>query len=94
LGKYFTTNYRSLATEFEHDKEVLPCRMAIDVDNPLRDIPLYKHEEGVAEGNFGMHCAAKCGIEKRIIYRVEVVAKEFEHTIRLKHSLEVARAGT
>jgi DNA mismatch repair protein MSH6 len=92
---YFATHYHSLATEFEHHKEVRPCRMAIDVDNNVRDITfLYKLEEGVAEGSFGMHCAAKCGIEKRIIDRAEVAAKEFEHTSRLKDSLEAARVGT
>ncbi|KAF8542522.1 muts domain V-domain-containing protein [Trichophaea hybrida] len=51
-------------------------------------------EEGVAEGSFGMHCAAKCGINKRIIDRAEDAAKLFEHTSKLKDSLEAARAGT
>ncbi|KAF8540991.1 hypothetical protein BDD12DRAFT_830791 [Trichophaea hybrida] len=67
----------------------------IDVDNNIRDITfLYKLEEGVAEGSFGMHCAAKCGINKRIIDRAEDAAKLFEHTSKLKDSLEAARAGT
>ncbi|KAA8913009.1 muts domain V-domain-containing protein [Sphaerosporella brunnea] len=92
---YFATHYHSLATEFEHHKEIRSCRMKIDVDNDVRDITfLYKLEEGVAEGSFGMHCATKCGINKKIVDRAEVAAKEFEHTSRLKDSLEAARTGT
>lgn len=35
-----------------------------------------------------------CGIAKRIIDRAEEAAKNFEHTSRLKDSLDTARAGT
>ncbi|KAF8245208.1 DNA mismatch repair protein Msh6 [Wilcoxina mikolae CBS 423.85] len=92
---YFATHYHSLAAEFSTHSEIRPCRMQIDVDNNIRDITfLYKLEEGVAEGSFGMHCAAKCGINKRIIDRAEDAAKLFEHTSKLKDSLEAARAGT
>lgn len=35
-----------------------------------------------------------CGIAKRIIDRAEVAAKNFEHTSRLKDSLDAARTGT
>ena len=92
---YFATHYHSLAEEFSRHSEVRCCRMKIDVDNDVRDITfLYKLEEGVAEGSFGMHCAAKCGINKRIIDRAEEAARLFEHTSKLKDSLEAAREGT
>lgn len=52
---YFATHYHSLADEFSTHPEIRPCRMQIDVDNDVRDITfLYKLEEGVAEGSFGM----------------------------------------
>ena len=35
-----------------------------------------------------------CGINKRIIDRAEEAAKMFEHTSKLKDSLEAARIGT
>lgn len=35
-----------------------------------------------------------CGINKRIIDRAEEAAKNFEHTSRLKDSLDAARTGT
>ena len=54
---------------------------------------LYKLEDGVAEGSFGMHCAAMCGIPKKVIDRAEVAAKEWEHTSRLKESLDKARSA-
>ncbi len=34
-----------------------------------------------------------CGIASEIIDRAEVAAKEFEHTSKLKESLEAARSG-
>ncbi|KAK8237760.1 muts domain V-domain-containing protein [Phyllosticta capitalensis] len=89
---FFATHYHSLATEFNGHPEILAKRMAIHVDDANRQITfLYKLEEGVAEGSFGMHCAAMCGINPRIIERAEVAAKEWEHTSRLKESLEKAR---
>ncbi len=68
--------------------------MQIDVDEQQRRVTfLYKLEDGVAEGSFGMHCAAMCGISDRVIERAEVAAKEWEHTSRLKESLERAKTG-
>ncbi|KAL7268971.1 DNA mismatch repair protein msh6 [Rhizina undulata] len=91
---YFATHYHSLASEFSGHPEIKPKRMKIHVDDENRNITfLYKLEEGVAEGSFGMHCAAMCGINKRIIDRAEEAAKNFEHTSKLKDSLEAARTG-
>ncbi|KAH0610345.1 uncharacterized protein H6S33_011872 [Morchella sextelata] len=92
---YFATHYHSLASEFSHHPEIEARRMQIHVDEENRNITfLYKLEKGVAEGSFGMHCAAMCGINKRIIDRAEEAARTFEHTSRLKDSLDSARAGT
>jgi DNA mismatch repair protein MSH6 len=89
---FFATHYHSLAAEYSHHPEIRCCRMAIDVDNAGRRVTfLYKLEDGVAEGSFGMHCAAMCGIPNKVIERAEVAAKEWEHTSRLKDSLERAR---
>ncbi|KAL7620158.1 DNA mismatch repair protein msh6 [Parahypoxylon ruwenzoriense] len=91
---FFATHYHSLATEFENHPEIRAKRMQIHVDDGQRRITfLYKLEDGVAEGSFGMHCAAMCGIANRVIERAEVAAKEWEHTSRLKESLERAREG-
>ena len=54
---------------------------------------LYKLEKGVAEGSFGMHCASMCGIPNKVIERAEVAAKQWEHTSRLKESLERQKGG-
>lgn len=91
---FFATHYHSLATEFENHPEIRARRMAIDVDDDKRRVTfLYRLEDGVAEGSFGMHCAAMCGIADRVIRRAEVAAREWEHTSRLKESLEKARSG-
>lgn len=91
---FFATHYHSLATEFENHPEVRARRMQIYVDDEERRITfLYKLEDGVAEGSFGMHCAAMCGISDRVIKRAEVAAKEWEHTSRLKDSLDKAKTG-
>ncbi|KAI1174840.1 DNA mismatch repair protein msh6 [Nemania sp. FL0916] len=91
---FFATHYHSLATEFENHPEIRARRMQIHVDDENRRVTfLYKLEDGVAEGSFGMHCAAMCGIANRVIERAEVAAKEWEHTSRLKESLERAREG-
>ncbi|KAI1638358.1 muts domain V [Biscogniauxia mediterranea] len=91
---FFATHYHSLATEFENHPEIRAKRMQIQVDDKQRRITfLYKLEDGVAEGSFGMHCAAMCGISNRVIERAEVAAKEWEHTSRLKDSLERAKEG-
>lgn len=91
---YFATHYHSLATEFENHPEIRARRMQIHVDDENRKVTfLYKLEDGVAEGSFGMHCAAMCGISNRVIERAEVAAKEWEHTSRLKDSLDQAKTG-
>ena len=91
---FFATHYHSLAEEFAKHPEVRNMRMRIHVDEVKRLITfLYKLEEGVAEGSFGMHCAAMCGIPSKVVEGAEVAAKEWEHTSRLKESLEVARRG-
>jgi len=87
---FFATHYRSLAREFEFHPEVQNKRMRIHVDDASKSITfLYKLEEGVAEGSFGMHCAAMCGIPSKIIQNAEKVAKEWEHTSRLGERMEV-----
>jgi DNA mismatch repair protein MSH6 len=69
--------------------------MKVDVDRARRKVTfLYKLEDGVAEGSFGMHCAAMCGIPDKVVARAEVAAREWEHTSRLKEKLEVERKGT
>ncbi|KAG6079813.1 hypothetical protein E4U15_003600 [Claviceps sp. LM218 group G6] len=91
---FFATHYHSLATEFENHPEVQEKRMAIHVDEKERKVTfLYKLEDGVAEGSFGMHCAAMCGISSRVIDRAETAARDWEHTSRLKESLEKAKTG-
>lgn len=91
---FFATHYHSLAIEFATHPEIVAKRMQIHVDEQNRHITfLYKLEDGVAESSFGMHCAAMCGIPNQIIDRAEVAAKEWEHTSRLKESLENAKSG-
>jgi DNA mismatch repair protein MSH6 len=91
---FFATHYHSLAAEFENHPEICPRRMQIHVDEEERKVTfLYKLEEGVAEGSFGMHCAAMCGIPARVIDKAETAAKEWEHTSRLRESLEKAKTG-
>ncbi|KAH3972303.1 DNA mismatch repair protein [Parastagonospora nodorum] len=89
---FFATHYRSLAKEFEFHPEVQNKRMRIHVDESSKSITfLYKLEEGVAEGSFGMHCAAMCGIPSKIIDNAEKAAREWEHTSRLGERMEVNR---
>lgn len=89
---FFATHYHSLASEFASHPEIRNVRMAIDVDDTNKQITfLYQLEDGVAEGSFGMHCAAMCGIPDKVIKTAEVAAKEWEHTSRLKDSLDKAR---
>ncbi|KAH7625792.1 putative MSH6 protein [Sordaria sp. MPI-SDFR-AT-0083] len=91
---FFATHYHSLATEFENHPEIRAKRMQIEVDEENKRITfLYKLEDGVAEGSFGMHCAAMCGIPDKVIRRSEVASKEWEHTSRLKESLDRAKTG-
>jgi DNA mismatch repair protein MSH6 len=89
---FFATHYRSLAKEFEAHPEVVNKRMRIHVDSDSKSITfLYKLEEGVAEGSFGMHCAAMCGIPSKVIENAEKAAREWEHTSRLGERMEVKR---
>lgn len=91
---FFATHYHSLATEFAGHPEIRAKRMQIDVDDDNRQVTfLYKLEDGVAEGSFGMHCASMCGIPAKVVDRAEVAAREWEHTSRLKESLEKAKEG-
>lgn len=91
---FFATHYHSLATEFENHPEIRARRMQIHVDEAERRVTfLYRLEDGVAEGSFGMHCAAMCGISSRVIERAETAAREWEHTSRLKDSLDKAKTG-
>ncbi|KAF2755000.1 DNA mismatch repair protein Msh6 [Pseudovirgaria hyperparasitica] len=89
---FFATHYHSLASEFSAHPEIKPQRMRIRVDEKDRRVTfLYKLESGVAEGSFGMHCAAMCGIPNSVIEKAEVAAKEWEHTSRLKEALDNAK---
>lgn len=89
---FFATHYHSLAAEFAGHPEIAPKRMRIHVDDEDRRVTfLYKLEDGVAEGSFGMHCASMCGIPKKVIDRAEDAAKEWEHTGRLKEALEARK---
>ncbi|KAF1830967.1 DNA mismatch repair protein Msh6 [Decorospora gaudefroyi] len=89
---FFATHYRSLAKEFELHPQVQNKRMRIHVDENSKSITfLYKLEEGVAEGSFGMHCAAMCGIPDKVIRNAETAAREWEHTSRLGERMEVNR---
>lgn len=64
--------------------------MSILVDDEERRVTfLYRLEEGVAEGSFGMHCASMCGINKGVIERAEQAAEEWEATSRVGRVLKV-----
>ncbi|KAJ9247699.1 hypothetical protein DTO207G8_7929 [Paecilomyces variotii] len=91
---FFATHYHSLAAEFEGHPEIRPRRMRIHVDEEEKRVTfLYKLEDGVAEGSFGMHCASMCGIPKKVIDTAEMAAKQWEHTSRLTESLERRKGG-
>ncbi|SMR42250.1 unnamed protein product [Zymoseptoria tritici ST99CH_1E4] len=92
---YFATHYHSLAAEFQSHPEIAAKRMAVRVEHDIRDVTfLYQLEDGVAEGSYGMHCAAMCGISDKIIDRAEQAAQNWEHTGRIKESLEKAKEST
>lgn len=89
---YFATHYHSLATEFQSHPEIACKRMAVQVEHDIRDVTfLFKLENGVAEGSYGMHCAAMCGIPDKVIDRAEEAAQSWEHTGRIKESVEKAK---
>jgi DNA mismatch repair protein MSH6 len=85
---FFATHYHSLAAEFAYAKEVATKRMKILVDEEEKRVTfLYKLEDGVSEGSFGMHCAGMCGIERRVIARAEETAEAWETTSRVGQKL-------
>ncbi|KAK9467760.1 muts domain V-domain-containing protein [Lipomyces arxii] len=91
---FFATHYGTLATSFEGHPELEPKRMAILVDENERKVTfLYKLENGVSPGSFGMHVASMCGIDKKIVDEAEHAAKEFEHTAQVKKLLETTASG-
>ncbi|KAL4796807.1 muts domain V-domain-containing protein [Aspergillus venezuelensis] len=91
---FFATHYHSLATEFKDHPEISAKRMKIHVDDEERRVTfLYKLEPGVAEGSFGMHCAAMCGISNKVIECAENAARQWEHTSRLTENLERRKGG-
>lgn len=86
---FFATHYHSLAAEFAGHPEIAPKRMAIRVDEAAKRVTfLYRLEEGVAEGSFGMHCASMCGIPDKVVENADRAAREWEHTGRLKVKAE------
>ena len=81
---FFATHYHSLASSYASHPEVQAMRMAISVDDEERRVTfLYKMEDGVAEGSFGMHCAAMCGIPRALVERAEEAAGMWEHSARV-----------
>lgn len=91
---FFATHYHSLAVEFRDHPAVRAQRMAIRLDDQARAVTfLYRLEDGVAAGSFGMACAAMCGIPQPIVDRAERAAREWEHTSRVREALEKARGG-
>lgn len=86
---FFATHYHSLAHEFANHPEVKTMRMAIEVDDAARRVTfLYRLEEGVAEGSFGMHCASMCGIPSNVVERAEEAAERWEHSGRVQDAIE------
>jgi len=89
---YFATHYHSLSVEFNDHPEIVSKRMQILVDDEERRVTfMYKLEDGVAEGSFGMHCASMCGISRSVIDRAEEAAREWEHTSRISQKLKSKR---
>ncbi|KAB8337133.1 hypothetical protein FH972_021437 [Carpinus fangiana] len=91
---FFATHYHALASAFAHHPEVAPRRMAIEVDEAERRVTfLYRLEEGVAHGSFGMHCASMCGIPKQVVDRAEEAAREWEHSARVGEKIALSQAS-
>jgi DNA mismatch repair protein MSH6 len=87
---FFATHYHSLGSEFAGHPEVGEKRMKILVDDEEKRVTfLYKLEDGVAEGSFGMHCAAMCGIGRGVIERAEHVAGEWELGSRVGRAMKL-----
>jgi DNA mismatch repair protein MSH6 len=86
---FFATHYATLSQSFAHHPEIRPKRMAILVDDESRKVTfLYKLEDGVSPGSFGMHVATMCGVHKSIVDRASEAAQKFEHTARMRKLLE------
>lgn len=86
---FFATHYHSLAASFVRHPEVAPKRMKIAVDDEARRVTfLYRLEDGVAEGSFGMHCASMCGIPRAVVERAEEAAGMWEHSGRVREKVE------
>lgn len=86
---FFATHYHSLARSFAFHPEVEPKRMQIDVDEATRTVTfLYKLEQGVAEGSFGMHCASMCGIPSKVVEAAERAAERLEEGGNGKKQIE------
>lgn len=86
---FFATHYHSLAEEFSRHPEVNNKRMRIHVNEGERRVTfLYKLEDGVAEGSFGMHCASMCGVPNKVVERAEEAARMWEHTGRESERME------
>ncbi|CAH6719357.1 DNA mismatch repair protein Msh6p [[Candida] jaroonii] len=82
---FFATHFNSLCLSFEKHPQIKPLRMGILVDSTSRNITfLYKLENGVASGSFGMNVASMCGISNEIIENAELAAKNYERTSNLK----------
>lgn len=89
---FFATHYHSLAAEFAGHPEIAPRRMRIGVDEARRVVTfLYRLEGGVAEGSFGMHCAAMCGVPRGVVERAEEVAAGWEGGSRVRGWVERVR---
>ena len=85
---FFATHYHSLAAEFATHPEIRNKRMRILVDEAERRVTfLYKLEDGVAEGSFGMHCASMCGIPSAVVEAAETAARKWEHTSKLQERM-------
>ena len=81
---FFATHYHSLAASYAAHPEVSPKRMAINVDDVERRVTfLYRLEDGVAEGSFGMHCASMCGIPSDVVARAKEAAGMWERSARV-----------
>ncbi|ODV91803.1 hypothetical protein CANCADRAFT_75812 [Tortispora caseinolytica NRRL Y-17796] len=81
---FFATHYGTLGTSFEDHPEVESKRMAILVNEDQRSVTfLYKLENGVSPGSFGMHVASMCGISHEIVDYAAEAAKTMEHTSKV-----------
>lgn len=85
---FFATHYHSLTRDFSNHPAVAPKRMRIRLPEQGQGIIFtYQLEDGIADGSYGMHCAAACGIPSTIIRQAEAVAVQASlgHTLRPGH---------